>query len=306
MRAGHLALVPRRTSDEQVWITQIDLPAGGTDDVRDLTRSDHRQYLFVYAGGCDAELDGWTVALEPGEILFIPSRTIARLVWRPGLQAFWIGIADEFLMSRVIPALGIPFAIFRSDFNTPKKLGDWTGPTQSENRKRLWDGLMEAQRRLGPVGNTVVAAYVLIMLFEKNPYRASASLEEQPANAVSALNDTSAPDPDLATVMAFRSLIEEHLIDKWSVRKYCDAMALRSIELVESCKKVLGCTPSEMISDRLLLEAKRQLTYSNTSSAAIAYDLGFNDAAYFSRFFKRRTGLSPSEFRRSHAGRHTL
>src|SRR3546814_7719008 len=47
------------------------------------------------------------------------------------------------------------------------------------------------------------------------------------------------------------------------------------------------------------MHAKRKLTYSRISAAEIAYQLGFKDPAYFSRFFRRYTGKSPVEFRRS-------
>ncbi len=306
MRKNHLTLVPRVGEDEQVWIVEVDRGGEAAPSLVDLTRSCHRQYLFVYAGKAEAKLDGWVVPLVPGDIAFVPSKTVADVRWEPGSQAVWIGIADDFLMSRVVPALGVPFAMFRSEFNTPKKISDWTGDAHSADRARLWGELAEARRRLNPVGNTVVAAYVLIMLFENSPTRATENDELQAIGAVSMLSEDSTPDRDVSIAMAFRSLLEQHLVDKWSVRQYCACLKIRSIDLVDSCKKVLGCTPSELISDRLLLEAKRQLTYSNTPSAAIAYDLGFNDAAYFSRFFKRQTGLSPSEFRRGHAHQRAL
>ena len=298
-------LLPQAGEDGQVCITRIDGLKDGVAPSMHLTRNDYRQYLFVYAGGGEAELDRWTVSLETGDILFIPSRTIARVHWQPGVRAFLIGIADDFLISRVIPALGVPFAVFRSDFNTPKKITDWTGAGQSANRTRLWGELKEAQRRLQPIGNTVVAAYVLMMLFENQPYRGATVTQLSPS-VVSVLSENNAPVREVATVMAFRSLVEQHLVDKWTVRQYCAQLDTRPIELVDACKKVFGCTPSELISDRLLLEAKRQLTYSNTPSAVIAYELGFNDPAYFSRFFKRQTGSSPSEFRRGHTGNAAL
>ncbi|KRV81465.1 hypothetical protein AO738_21470 [Pseudomonas citronellolis] len=48
---------------------------------------------------------------------------------------------------------------------------------------------------------------------------------------------------------------------------------------------------------RLVLEAKRELAHSRQSIKAIAHDLGFSDVGYFSRFFRKHTRLSPSEFR---------
>ena len=77
-------------------------------------------------------------------------------------------------------------------------------------------------------------------------------------------------------------------------------------ELAAACKEVLGCTPSTLIHERVLLDAKRHLTYSKASASEIAYDLGFSDSAYFSRFFKRQTGMSPIEFRRTHVAQRSV
>ena len=52
-----------------------------------------------------------------------------------------------------------------------------------------------------------------------------------------------------------------------------------------------------MVHDRLVLEAKRQLAFSNRNVKEICYELGFEDPAYFSRFFRNHTGTSPHEFR---------
>jgi AraC family transcriptional activator of pobA len=56
-------------------------------------------------------------------------------------------------------------------------------------------------------------------------------------------------------------------------------------------------TPIQIIQERILIEAKRLLSYTDKSAKQITYELGFDDAAYFSNFFKKHTALSPSEFR---------
>lgn len=58
----------------------------------------------------------------------------------------------------------------------------------------------------------------------------------------------------------------------------------------------LGKTTSDLIHDRVLLEAKRMLIHGKATIQEIAYDLGYDDASYFSRFFKKKTGFSPSNF----------
>jgi AraC family transcriptional activator of pobA len=60
----------------------------------------------------------------------------------------------------------------------------------------------------------------------------------------------------------------------------------------------VGKAPQSLLHDRLMLEAKRNLLYTTLPVSTIAFDLGFNDPAYFSRFFANREGMSPAAYRK--------
>ncbi|MCB1760190.1 MAG: helix-turn-helix domain-containing protein [Gammaproteobacteria bacterium] len=96
----------------------------------------------------------------------------------------------------------------------------------------------------------------------------------------------------------FRQLVDEHYRNHWSVEQYADALAISQGRLNRLCQLQERKSAGEIVQDRMVLEAQRHLIYSTASVALIAYDLGFNDPAYFSRFFKRRTGVTPGAFRR--------
>ena len=64
------------------------------------------------------------------------------------------------------------------------------------------------------------------------------------------------------------------------------------------CKKSVGKTSSQLILDRVLLEAKRLLTHADLNISQIAYELEFDDASYFSRLFKKKVGVTPEQFRK--------
>ncbi|MBL4658385.1 MAG: helix-turn-helix domain-containing protein [Flavobacteriales bacterium] len=81
------------------------------------------------------------------------------------------------------------------------------------------------------------------------------------------------------------------------VKEYADLLSTTSEHLNGETKKVRGKTASDLISDRIILEAKRLLMYSEFSNKEIAYFLNYEDPSYFSRFFKNKIGISPSEFR---------
>lgn len=65
-------------------------------------------------------------------------------------------------------------------------------------------------------------------------------------------------------------------------------------------KKTLNKTTSQLISERLILEAKRLVVHSHNNLADIAYTLEFSDYAYFSKFFKAKTGITPLAFRKKY------
>ncbi|ATL46775.1 hypothetical protein COR50_06065 [Chitinophaga caeni] len=100
-----------------------------------------------------------------------------------------------------------------------------------------------------------------------------------------------------ARVLQLRKLIESNFRQEHQVKFYAEQFALTSKRLNEIVKEATGKTLSELVHDRLVLEAKRQLAYSHRSIKEICYELGFEDPAYFSRFFRNHSGFSPQDFR---------
>lgn len=95
----------------------------------------------------------------------------------------------------------------------------------------------------------------------------------------------------------FRKLIEQHYTKVHRVSDYAAMLSVTPNHLNDTIRKAVGKTAGDVIQDRLLLEARRSLVYSVMTAKEIAYAIGFNDPAYFSRFFKTHTGMSPEEFR---------
>ncbi|MFE0754370.1 helix-turn-helix domain-containing protein [Inquilinus sp. NPDC058860] len=115
--------------------------------------------------------------------------------------------------------------------------------------------------------------------------------------------ETAAPGPQALLVARFRERIEQRYRAHDEVEDYARALAVSPKRLWAACRRVAGAPPARLIQDRLLLEAKRLLLYTNVSVAEAAYALGFNDPAYFSRLFAKETGRSPRAFRRGGDGR---
>jgi AraC family transcriptional activator of pobA len=86
------------------------------------------------------------------------------------------------------------------------------------------------------------------------------------------------------------------------VARYARQLALSESSLNRLCRRLTGHTAFELIQQRMALEARRRLVFVAGSVAALAAELGFKDAAYFCRFFRRHNGVSPGEYRRGQAG----
>lgn len=96
----------------------------------------------------------------------------------------------------------------------------------------------------------------------------------------------------------FLLLLEDHYIEERNVQFYADKLGLSTKRLNQVLKEVLNETSVQLLHDRLILEAKRQIIHSENSIKEIAWVLGFKDRPYFSRFFKVHTGTTPEDFQK--------
>lgn len=95
----------------------------------------------------------------------------------------------------------------------------------------------------------------------------------------------------------FLAYINQYFKQEHSVSFYAGKLHITANYLNIICKKNLNVSASSLIQDRLLLEAKRLLKVSDLPMKDIVYSLGFYDHANFSKFFKTKTGMTPSQFK---------
>lgn len=103
---------------------------------------------------------------------------------------------------------------------------------------------------------------------------------------------------DVQLVNNFLDLVQKHFMQKRRVAEYATELLIAPNYLNVKVKRVSGFTASYHIHQRILLEAKRQARWEGMNLKQIAYTLGFDDIAHFSKFFKRTAGVSFSEFKR--------
>lgn len=137
----------------------------------------------------------------------------------------------------------------------------------------------------------VVRSYLLILLTQlRRLYPAEEAAE--------------AAGPSYSLTRRLGLLIEDHYLEYGAIRQYAEALCVSERQLNDAVKRTVGRTASQLVQDRIALEAKRLLTNTGKGVSEIAYQLNFEDPAYFARFFKKHSGCTPGEFRRRY--RHLI
>ena len=102
------------------------------------------------------------------------------------------------------------------------------------------------------------------------------------------------------TLESLESLINEHFYTEKLPKFYANKLNITTKHLNRIIQKTINKTTSQLISERVLLEAKRLIVHSDNNLAGIANTLEFSDYAYFSKFFKSKTGVSPMDFKKKY------
>ena len=98
-------------------------------------------------------------------------------------------------------------------------------------------------------------------------------------------------------VLKFKKILEANIASNLKVREYANLLGVSPSHLNKILSKHLGKSSSEIIKERLLIEIKRRLLFSDKSISEISYDLNFSEPSNFNRFFQKSVKMTPKEFR---------
>lgn len=98
-------------------------------------------------------------------------------------------------------------------------------------------------------------------------------------------------------VREYNFLVESYFKTKHTVGEYAELLNKSPKTLSNLFKKLHSKSPLQVIQNRIMLEARRLIRYTDQNVSEIGYELGFNDVQSFSRFFKKHEGCSPTEFK---------
>ena len=231
------------------------------------------QVLLIARGGGRATLEGSEHRLRPMTIVNVPAGQVHGFSFTPGTQGWVVTLASETLDEVLTPSEGLGHVLSEAAVL----------PGTPAMRRLMTDVFAEHG------GRDFARAHVLKAL--------SATLLGLVARALTANSARGGPVRGPNLIKKFEALLDGHYLEHWPLARYAEALKVTPTHLSRLTRETFGCPASHMIRDRVVREARRNLVYTNLPVATIAYALGFNDPAYFSRTFALATGLSPSEFR---------
>jgi AraC-like DNA-binding protein len=156
-------------------------------------------------------------------------------------------------------------------------------PLQAAELGKLIDGMADEYEGEQASHRDALRSYLTIFLIK------ASRMAEPAANG----------DPtqrSVAVTRHFKGLLEQHFRTLTEVAAYARMLRVERA-LNESTRRAAGATASQLIRERVMLEAKRLLLHSDAAVSEIADQLSFEDPAYFSRCFKKHTGRSPVDYR---------
>lgn len=243
---------------------------------------DLHQLLIICSGTGEMEAETQRQAIRAPSLLVVPAGVVHGFSFATDTEGYVVTLADTLLRD-----LAREERSFRALFATPNCASLEADPVHFQEfietipklrRELIWHAPASAAAATARLTTLLVSAVRAL---------------HQPSDVVSAAGNARA-----ALVARLREKIETHLRRGLSLTEYAKMLNVTPARLRAACLEVTGKTPTRVLEERLLLEAKRQLTYTNMTVAQTAYYLGFTDPAYFSRFFSKLAGESPATFRK--------
>ena len=231
------------------------------------------QLLLIQSGGGQVSLEDQTYPLSPMKIVNVPTGVVHGFSFMRETHGWVLTIATEVLDQVLLASEGL-----RRVLSIPLVL-----PSNGKMRTIMKQIFADF------AGRQFARAHVLRAL--------TGTLIGLVAREMAAKGFVPESKTNVELFERFEALLEERYREHWNVAKYAAALSITPTHLSRITRSVTGHGASQLIIDRTIREARRNLAYTNLPISTIAYALGFRDPAYFSRQFSDATGLAPRKFR---------
>lgn len=247
----------------------------------------HNYYeICVFINGAGKhEVDFNTHLIRSGSIHFLSPGQVHRIYRDKNYHGYLIVFSSDFFFEffqQEIPLFYFPF------FNNPAMLPILDLEEGAFNEIIQLVHQMQQENHLKrPTYREILRVYLQLLLLKCKQHYVHKFAKEAKMN-----------DPHFHQVQEFNMLVERSFTKQLQIQDYAEMMGISPAILNRSVKRMVGRTPREMIADRIILQAKRLLIYTDLSNKEIAFTLNYKDPSYFTRAFKKKTNMSPSQFRK--------
>lgn len=232
-------------------------------------------FVLILRGEMTKSIGLKTFKLQAGQFLFTPKNSITTTKnVTKDLGGFYGHFSDEFLADHPV----LKQSLFRLNLQNSVQFNE----KELQNLKFLLERLLQLYRNQKGLHKNLIQAYLSVFLTEIT----TISEEDNSKNTVHPL------------VLKFTRLANIHFKTSRKVKFYADLMHITPNHLNKVIKKETGNAASTVIHQICILEAKVLLTQTNLDISEIAWELGFADASYFSRYFKKQSHSSPTKYRK--------
>lgn len=245
------------------------------------------QVVWVREGWAEVVLDERRARVAAPAAIMLPPGVVHGFQFAPGTDGTVLTLSARFLADGEFQAVG---EAFRALFSAPGVLHFAPDDPQVERLAGLLTQLL-AEFGAPDAAQSPVAGWLARSVVWR---LAQARLRQRPEESLAGRHQ--------ALFTRFLLLVEEHFLAHWSLAQYASRLGLSTARLNRIVRAEAGCSALELVHERLTREACRRLAFIEAPAATLAAELGFADPAYFSRFFKRRTGMTPQKWRQARRG----
>lgn len=241
----------------------------------------HNFYMIclVVKGSGLHVIDFETIEIKPGRLFFLKPEQVHFWQVRKGSKLAVVQFSAGF------PASLTDFKRLPAIHSELKSHVDLT----EDNKVVIFESIrrIDTENNNRQLNSDLIIQAEIVILLARMERLMKPDLSQSPANSRSVI------------VENFKGLIEKKFKDVIAIVDYARLLNITPNYLNILVKKTTGLTATEFLHNRVILEAKRLLINNHYDIVQVAFELGFKDASYFSRFFKRLAGMSPSAFRNS-------
>ncbi|MCK2183927.1 helix-turn-helix domain-containing protein [Halomonas getboli] len=258
--------------------------------IRAHRHADLHHLLHLSAGGVRLELEGGSRAFDAPLLIVVPAMSIHGFRFSPDTEGHIVTLSRP-LVEGLQQRLGDQAGVLAHPEAHPL-----TAPRQRERIATLIAQIDDEYRHPAPGRRRLLEALMEALIVETARLAAPATSAQAPAPRQR--------DEARTHLQAYQTLIEAHYAEQPGIEWFAERLGITSAHLNLLCRRLAGRSALQLLHERLLLEAKRQLIYTNMTVGEVADGLGFSEPAYFTRFFKRLAGTPPRDFRQRQGEGH--